>query len=154
MSEERHSEMGIHLIDPESAGELKRRRQIVRRAGIVTIAMLVLLALGAGRTVFSRMSNAQALEEGASERARQYVKVTLPKASAAGQTLVLPGTLQGFVQSPISARASGYLMRWYKDIGGRRTPCRSRNSMSGAATTRRRAPISPPPTPMSNACVS
>jgi len=119
MSEERHSEMGIHLIDPESAGELKRRRQIVRRAGIVTIAMLVLLALGAGRTVFSRMSNAQALEEGASERARQYVKVTLPKASAAGQTLVLPGTLQGFVQSPISARASGYLMRWYKDIGSR-----------------------------------
>ena len=32
-------------------------------------------------------------------------------------SLALPGTLQGFVQSPISARASGYLKRWYKDIG-------------------------------------
>ncbi|MEA3158140.1 MAG: hypothetical protein QOK44_5729, partial [Betaproteobacteria bacterium] len=31
----------------------------------------------------------------------------------------LPGTLQGFVQSPIAARASGYLRRWYKDIGSR-----------------------------------
>jgi RND family efflux transporter MFP subunit len=31
----------------------------------------------------------------------------------------LPGTLQGFVQSPIAARASGYLKRWYKDIGSR-----------------------------------
>jgi RND family efflux transporter MFP subunit len=33
--------------------------------------------------------------------------------------LSLPGTLQGFVQSPIAARASGYLRRWYKDIGSR-----------------------------------
>lgn len=119
MSEERHSEIGIHLIDPEDAGELLRRRQIVRRAGIVAIAVLVLLALGAGRTVLSRISNAKALDEGSTEHARQYVKVTLPKASASGQTLVLPGTLQGFVQSPISARASGYLLRWYKDIGSR-----------------------------------
>ena len=42
-----------------------------------------------------------------------------PQRGGAGQTLSLPGTLQGFVQSPISARASGYLKRWYKDIGSR-----------------------------------
>ena len=119
MSEERHSDLGIHLIEPDDSGDLLRRRQIVRRAGIVTIAVLVFLSLGAGRTVLSRMANAKVLEEGSSERALQYVKVTFPKASAAGQTLVLPGTLQGFVQSPISARASGYLLRWYKDIGSR-----------------------------------
>ena len=119
MSEERHSEIGIHLIDPEDVGELLRRRQIVRRAGIATIAVLVLLALGAGRTVWSRMANAKVLEEGSSERGKQYVKVAQPRASGPGQTLVLPGTLQGFVQSPISARASGYLAHWYKDIGSR-----------------------------------
>jgi RND family efflux transporter MFP subunit len=33
--------------------------------------------------------------------------------------LQLPGTLQGAVQAPIAARASGYLKRWYKDIGSR-----------------------------------
>jgi RND family efflux transporter MFP subunit len=31
----------------------------------------------------------------------------------------LPGTLQGNVQAPNAARASGYLRRWYKDIGSR-----------------------------------
>jgi len=47
------------------------------------------------------------------------VKTSLPKTNDAGQTLALPGTLQGFVQSPIAARSAGYLRRWTKDIGSR-----------------------------------
>ena len=85
----------------------------------MTVVVLVLLAVGAGRTVFSRMSKRAALEAGTAERAKQYVKTPSPKASGTGQTLALPGTLQGFVQAPIAARASGYLRRWYKDIGSR-----------------------------------
>ena len=91
----------------------------LRRARILTVVVLVLLAAGAGRTVLSRITNAKALESGTAERNQQYVRVTLPKEGAAGQTVVLPGTLQGFVQAPISARANGYLKRWYKDIGSR-----------------------------------
>jgi len=33
------------------------------------------------------------------------------------QMLRLPGTLLGFSQAPIAARASGYIKRWNKDIG-------------------------------------
>src|SRR6185436_14286039 len=33
--------------------------------------------------------------------------------------IALPGTLQGAVQAPIAARASGYIKRWTKDIGSR-----------------------------------
>ena len=55
----------------------------------------------------------------ADTHAVQYVKVASPQAPKAGQTLALPGTLQGQVQSPISARASGYLKRWTKDIGSK-----------------------------------
>jgi RND family efflux transporter MFP subunit len=91
----------------------------VRRAKILTIAVLALLVLAGGRTVFSRISNARALESGVAERNKQYVRVTAPKAGAAEQTVVLPGTLQGYVQAPISARASGYLKKWHKDIGSR-----------------------------------
>lgn len=119
MSEHHHSTLGIHPVEPGDHGELLKRRQIVRRAKIVTVVILVLLAVGAGRTVMSRMSNARALEAGTAERATQYVKITAPRTSDAGQTLVLPGTLQGYVQAPISARASGYLRRWHKDIGSR-----------------------------------
>jgi len=119
MTEERHAALGIHAIEGVDDGELMRRRQILRRTRWIALVVLVLLALGAGRTMLSRIANAKALETGASEQARQYVKTTLPKVGATGQTLALPGTLQGYVQAPISARASGYLKRWTKDIGAR-----------------------------------
>jgi RND family efflux transporter MFP subunit len=94
-------------------------RRVLRRAKIVTIVVLVLLALGAGRTLWSRMSNARALEAGSAEHAKTYVKTTRPSTAGSGITLTLPGSLQGAVQSPISARGSGYLKRWTKDIGSR-----------------------------------
>ncbi len=123
MSEQRHAALGIHPIDTTSADgehhEMLQRRQIVRRTKILTLVVLLLLALGAGRTVFVRMANAKALEAGTEERAIQYVKTALPTTSGTGQPLALPGTLQGQVQSPIAARASGYLKRWTKDIGSR-----------------------------------
>ncbi|MEP7298359.1 MAG: efflux RND transporter periplasmic adaptor subunit [Burkholderiales bacterium] len=119
MTEERHAALGIHAVEGVDDGELLKRRQILRRTRWVALVMVLLLALGAGRTMLSRMANAKALESGATEQAKQYVKTALPKAGTAGQMLALPGTLQGDVQSPISARASGYLKRWTKDIGSR-----------------------------------
>ncbi|VTU38866.1 Multidrug transporter MdtA [Variovorax sp. PBS-H4] len=120
MTEQRHAALAIHPIAADEQGEqheLLRRRQIVRRTRIAVVIVLGLLAIGAARTVFVRMANARELEASSTELARQYVKTVLPQTAAAGQTLALPGTLQGFVQAPISARASGYLKRWTKDIG-------------------------------------
>ena len=94
-------------------------RKVLRRARLIMLVVLLLLAAGAGRTMLSRISNANALEAGTLERAKVYVKTALPKSDAAGQTVSLPGTLQGYVQSPIAARASGYLKRWTHDIGSR-----------------------------------
>jgi len=117
MSEQRHAALGLHPVEAGEHGELLKRRQIVRNTKIITVVILVLLACGGARTVFVRLANAKALEAGTVERAKQYVKTALPQAGKAGQTLVLPGTLQGFVQSPINARASGYVKRWTMDIG-------------------------------------
>ncbi|MEO8057508.1 MAG: efflux RND transporter periplasmic adaptor subunit [Burkholderiales bacterium] len=122
MTEQRHSALGLHPIEADAGEEqveLLKRRQIVRRTKIAAVVVLVLLALGAGRTVLSRMANARSLEAGAAENAKQYVRVTQARRGSSGQNLALPGTLQGFVQSPIAARASGYLKRWTKDIGSR-----------------------------------
>ncbi len=117
MSQERHASLDLHPPAGEDPAELQQRHRVAHRAKIVAVAVVVLLALGAARTVVSRMSSARALEEGTTERAKQYVKTASPKAGDATQTLSLPGTLQGYVQSPIAARANGYLRRWYKDIG-------------------------------------
>ncbi|MFO1197620.1 MAG: efflux RND transporter periplasmic adaptor subunit [Burkholderiaceae bacterium] len=119
MTEDRHAPLAIHPVHAGDPHELASRRQVARRAKILTAVVLVLLAAGAARTVLSRIDAARALEQGTAERAKNYVKVAQPRAAGEGQVLSLPGTLQGFVQSPIAARASGYLRRWTKDIGSR-----------------------------------
>ena len=122
MTDQRHAALGIHPIAADEDGgpdHLPRRRQIVRSTRIAVLLVLALLAIGAARTVYVRVANARTLEAGTAERAIQYVKTALPQTAGSGQTLALPGTLQGFTQSPISARASGYLKRWHKDIGTR-----------------------------------
>lgn len=116
MSEQHHSD---HHDRDHSADAALKRRRTMRSAKILSIVVLIVLAVGAGRTVISRMSNARALEAISSEQAAQYVNTAMPRSNSSGQTLVLPGSLQGFVQSPIAARASGYLRRWHKDIGSR-----------------------------------
>lgn len=119
MSEQRHADLGITPVEPEDGETLIRRGQIMRRARILTIVVLIILAAGGARTVFMRMANSRTLEAKVAEQATLYVRVANPKALDAGPTLSLPGTLQGFVQAPIAARANGYLRRWYRDIGSR-----------------------------------
>jgi len=119
MSEQRHADLGITPVEPEDGETLIKRGQVMRRTRILTIVVLILLALGGARTVFMRMANSRTLEANVAEQGKVYVRVANPKALDAGPTLSLPGTLQGFVQAPIAARASGYLRRWYKDIGSK-----------------------------------
>ena len=122
MTEQRHSALGLHPIEVEQGQEpveLLKRAQIVRRTQVAGLLVLLVLALGAARTLYSRHANADVLAAVSAEQSRQYVKTTMARRNAAAQNLALPGTLLGFVQAPISARASGYLKRWNKDIGTR-----------------------------------
>ena len=122
MTEQRHAGLGIHAAAPDSGDEHHdqlKRRQIARRLKIVAVAVLVLLGLGAARTVLSRVANSKALDAGIAEHAAIYVKTTLPQPAGSGRTVALPGTLQGAVQAPIAARAAGYVKSWNKDIGSR-----------------------------------
>lgn len=118
MTEQRHAALGIHATAGTAGDhELLQRRAIVRRLKFVTIAVLVLLGVGATRTVLSRAANDKSLDAGVAEHTALYVKTTLPTAAGTGRTVALPGTLQGAVQAPIAARAAGYVRSWNKDIG-------------------------------------
>jgi RND family efflux transporter MFP subunit len=118
MSQQTHSELAIHPVAADE-GELLRRRQVARRTRIAAVVVLVVLALGGARTVVSRMQNSRLLEANAAQSGAMYVRVVQVAQGGAAQTLSLPGTLQGFVQAPVAARAGGYLRRWTKDIGSR-----------------------------------
>ena len=98
---------------------MEENAKVLRHARIVAIVVVLVLAVGGARTIWSRSSNARALEAGTAEQAKVYVRVATPKVGGAANTLELPGTLQGQMQSPIAARSSGYLKRWTKDIGAR-----------------------------------
>jgi RND family efflux transporter MFP subunit len=47
------------------------------------------------------------------------VTVVEPKSGAGLEEIVLPGTTQAFIDTPIFARTNGYLRHWYFDIGAR-----------------------------------
>lgn len=117
MTQQRHANLGIHAAAGDDAHDQLQRRAIARRMKIIAVAALVLLGLGAARTVLSRAANARALDASVAEHTAIYVKTTTPQAGGTARTVALPGTLQGAVQAPIAARAAGYVKRWNKDIG-------------------------------------
>jgi RND family efflux transporter MFP subunit len=79
---------------------------------------LGLVVLGAF-TLFQRRAQYNALAENTEALAIPTVAVIHPTAEVAQEDLVLPGTLQAYVESPIYARTNGYLQKWYHDIGTR-----------------------------------
>jgi uncharacterized membrane protein YjjP (DUF1212 family) len=93
MSHESHSQLAIHRIENVEGQELLQRQQVARRTRIAAIIFLVLLALGAGRTVVSRIANSRALEEGVRDRSAVYVKTAPVTSADTGQKLELPATL-------------------------------------------------------------
>jgi RND family efflux transporter MFP subunit len=83
------------------------------------IAGVVILVILGAFTLFQRRAQYQALAENTEALAIPTVAVTHPTAEVAQEDLVLPGTLQAYVESPIYARTNGYLQKWYHDIGTR-----------------------------------
>ncbi len=81
-------------------------------------AAIVLVVLGAF-TLFQRRAQYHALAEETETLAIPTVAIIHPTSEVAQEDLVLPGTLQAYVESPIYARTNGYLKKWYHDIGSR-----------------------------------
>jgi len=87
---------------------------------VVGVALCVLLLAGAV-TLLSRASHERALAKETELESIPTVVVVHPQPEAPDQELVLPGSLLAYEESPIYARTSGYLVRWYRDIGSRVT---------------------------------
>jgi RND family efflux transporter MFP subunit len=117
MTEESHAPLAIAPRDDGKGPMLPPRDRVWRRAKIATVVVLALLAVGAVRTVVANMANDHAVDRATAQNAKQYVNVVTPKLESNVGDMLLPGTLRGFVESPIYARATGYLLHWYVDIG-------------------------------------
>lgn len=91
------------------------------RMGKTIVALSAVLFCAIGVVVYygitGRIAKAAALVQETREDATLPVSVTHPQLSGANEEVVLPGTTQAFTDSPIYARTSGYLKKWYADIG-------------------------------------
>src|SRR6266446_8457860 len=86
--------------------------------GVLVFAVVALVVLGAF-TLIQRRSQYQALAKETETRAIPTVAVIHPVTEPTDEGLVLPGSMQAYVESPIYARTNGYLKKWYRDIGSR-----------------------------------
>src|SRR5580704_14111026 len=88
------------------------------RKALFFVGLIVVVLLVAGAvSLLTRMRSSRVLAETTVQNAVPSVAVVHPLAEKPDEELVLPGTLQAYVDSPIYARTNGYLLRWYKDIG-------------------------------------
>lgn len=117
MSDDRHVPMAMHGLRAHAAARGVRRLRLFGRAGWVALILIVGLLLGAAVVAGLRVAHAHALDDAVKIQSQRFVTVVTPKRSSSASMLTLPGTLQGVIEAPIYARTSGYVQRWYKDIG-------------------------------------
>lgn len=111
-SDERHAPPEI-TPPPKLAAAPPRRALLF--IGIIVLALLA----GGAISLLTRVHSSHVLAETTTQNAIPTVAVVHPTEEKPNEDLVLPGTLQAYVESPIYARTNGYLLRWYKDIGSR-----------------------------------
>jgi len=88
-----------------------RKMMAVGSASVLTIGIIIFLG------IHERVETETRLAITTDQTAVPVVDVIHPKENSPEQEIVLPGTTEAFTDAPIYARTSGYLERWYFDIG-------------------------------------
>jgi RND family efflux transporter MFP subunit len=102
---------------PAQGPTAPQRRRGARLIFFLFITAVCLAAL-AVYGVFNRSASTAKLEQQANLAAsEQTVSVVKPERLAATVSLELPGQTQAYIQAPVFAQTSGYLKKWYFDIG-------------------------------------
>lgn len=79
-----------------------------------------IVAILAGVVIFgiwSRIRTEADLRTVTAHMAVPSVAVVRPRPAAPADEIILPGSIQPFISSPVYARTDGYLKKWYFDIG-------------------------------------
>ena len=101
----------------ESAPE---QAPISPRKALVGVALFLLVAcLLAGYGILRRNQAKTVLADTTTELAAPTVLAAPARLGSPVDSFVLPGNVTAFTDAPIFARTSGYLTRWYHDIGAR-----------------------------------
>ena len=100
-------------------GEVRGRRRTMRLLAVTGVTMFILLVIVILLGIRARERAESKLRQNTNEAAVEEVVIIHPKDNSPIDEVVLPGATQPYINSPVYARASGYLVKWYHDIGSR-----------------------------------
>src|SRR6266404_1482726 len=107
----------VQAVQPSPDGFHPHRGARRQTSILVAAAALAAVAFLIYSGIHSRAAAESRLTKRTEEAAIPTVAVVFPREGAPTQEIVLPGNTHAFSDAPIYARTSGYLKRWYFDIG-------------------------------------
>jgi RND family efflux transporter MFP subunit len=108
---------GSHPTDQDHSSAPEHEPISPRKALVGVVAILILAVLLAIAGILPRREAEAALTQHTQAMAAPYVIALPPQAGAPVDSFVLPGNVTAYTDAPIYARTSGYLVRWYFDLG-------------------------------------
>jgi RND family efflux transporter MFP subunit len=105
------------ISPPETPPSGQPPRAQKKPSYLVLVVVGVLLLVAGVVTLVARLGERRALAKETETLAVPSVLVIQPKIEPQQEELVLPSSLQAYIESPIYARTNGYLAHWFKDIG-------------------------------------
>ena len=105
-------DMNLETPRPKLVTPRPSRRKWLKLSILLAVVLAVLFL-----EIRSRRKDEANLRTVNAETAVTSVSVVQPKRAAPAQEIILPGSIQPFISSPIYARTDGYLKKWYYDIG-------------------------------------
>jgi RND family efflux transporter MFP subunit len=100
-------------------GEVRGRRRTMRLLAVTGVTMFIVLVIVILFGIRARERAESKLRQNTNEAAVEEVVIIHPKQNSPIDEVVLPGETQPYINSPVYARASGYLVKWFHDIGSR-----------------------------------
>src|ERR1700753_3128297 len=114
-----NTKIDLNEASQDSSGQPPQteRRPLSRSlfVGLAVAALLLGVIIYVG--IHQRAMAASNLGDAMERAAIAAVNVVKPKSGAGLEEIVLPGTTQAFIDTPIFARTNGYLKQWYFDVG-------------------------------------
>ena len=110
----------------QTAEPTEQKQTGQKHTGVALRGLLALLLVAGAVVAYivwsgitSRVEADNVLKTETNQLAIPTVSVIAPKVTPGAQEIALPGNMQAFIDTPVWARASGYMKTWYVDIGGR-----------------------------------
>ncbi|HEX4272125.1 MAG TPA: efflux RND transporter periplasmic adaptor subunit, partial [Rhizomicrobium sp.] len=112
---DKHPDVGPHDPAPETLRHHTTPPGLKRWGRVAVVIAIVIAVLGIGWRLWKSHTTAQWTDDQAVPTVQV---ITMAKAKTGG-TLTLPGDVEAFINAPIYAQVSGYLQKWYFDIGAK-----------------------------------